>query len=295
MGSAGGTRRTALAVGAVFAMLALTAPAGAAAPEVYVSLGDSYTSGPLVLNPVGDPLDCARSDHNYPSVVANSIRPDVFRDVSCGSATTDDLRSPQRGLPLGGTNPPQFNGLSRDTTLVTMGMGGNDSSIAGTAEDCLSIDATIPTGSPCKEANTFNGVDRQFERIRQTKAKIRSAIKGIQRRSPRARILIVGYPAAVPPTGDGCWPFVPISSGDVHWLGQQLQRLNRVLIEVSRQRGVEYVNTWDRTVGHDACQPPGPRWFEGLIPTAPAFPLHPNTKGEAAMARAVLDELRQRR
>ena len=28
------------------------------------------------------------------------------------------------------------------------------------------------------------------------------------------------------------------------------------------------------------------RWFEGLVPTEPAYPLHPNAKGEASMARS---------
>ena len=278
-------------------VVTLVSPAAAVAAggpgENYVALGDSYTSAPLVLTPTGVPLDCARSDHNYPSVVARAIRPGAFRDVSCGSATTEDLRAPQHGLPLGGTNPPQFNGLRRNTTLVTMGMGGNDAGIAGTAAGCLGIDATIPRGSPCREANTVDGEDLQYQAIRDTRPKIRSAISGIQNRSPHARILIVGYPAAVPIAGDGCWPVVPISSGDVGWIESQLRRLNAVLRKTSRRYGAEYVNTWDRTIGHDACQPPVRKWFEGAIPTAPAFPLHPNTQGAASMAKSVLDKLKR--
>ena len=42
-------------------------------------------------------------------------------------------------------------------------------------------------------------------------------------------------------------------------------------------------------VGHDVCKLPPNRWFEGLVPTEPAFPLHPNAKGEASMARSVLE------
>jgi hypothetical protein len=30
--------------------------------------------------------DCGRSDHNYPSLVAQEFKPDEFSDVSCGSA-----------------------------------------------------------------------------------------------------------------------------------------------------------------------------------------------------------------
>jgi hypothetical protein len=50
-------------------VLALTGAAAQAAGGVYVALGDSYTSAPLVPNQHGDPIDCGRSDHNYPSLV----------------------------------------------------------------------------------------------------------------------------------------------------------------------------------------------------------------------------------
>ena len=54
----------------------------------YVSLGDSYTSAPLVPVPTGNPIGCGRSTNNYPSDVARVIKPSSFTDVSCGSATT---------------------------------------------------------------------------------------------------------------------------------------------------------------------------------------------------------------
>ena len=40
----------------------------------------------------------------------------MFLDVSCGWAETKHMTSPQTGLPLGGTNPPQFNALRRTST-----------------------------------------------------------------------------------------------------------------------------------------------------------------------------------
>ncbi len=52
-----------------------------------------------------------------------------------------------------------------------------------------------------------------------------------------------------------------------------------------------YVDTATPTVGHDVCALPGERWIEGLVPTAPAAPVHPNALGSAAMSRAVLATL----
>ncbi|MGW7017370.1 SGNH/GDSL hydrolase family protein, partial [Streptomyces sp. NPDC054951] len=46
----------------------------------YVALGDSYTSGPLIPRQVD--ANCARSDHNYPSIVAARLRNATFKDVS---------------------------------------------------------------------------------------------------------------------------------------------------------------------------------------------------------------------
>jgi hypothetical protein len=44
----------------------------------------------------------------------------------------------------------------------------------------------------------------------------------------------------------------------------------------------------DAAIGHDFCQPTGVKWVEGLVPTSPAAPVHPNALGERAMAQQVL-------
>jgi hypothetical protein len=90
-------------------LIALCAAASARADGgIYVALGDSYTAGPLIPNQHGDPIDCGRSDHNYPSLVAEAFKAATFVDVSCGSAETKHMTEPQTDLPLGGTNPPQY-------------------------------------------------------------------------------------------------------------------------------------------------------------------------------------------
>src|SRR5690349_14302 len=122
------TRRlaAALAIAAASAMTVTTvaAPADAAKakPKVYkeyVSLGDSWTADVVLLNAQGlpatefAPIDCAQSKVNYPRLVAKALKIKTFRDASCGSATTKDFANPQTGLPIGGTNPPQFNRLTK--------------------------------------------------------------------------------------------------------------------------------------------------------------------------------------
>ena len=58
------------------------------------------------------------------------------------------MTEPQTDLPAGGTNPPQFNGLRADATLVTVGIGGNDAGLVGVAEKCAQLGATSRPGTP---------------------------------------------------------------------------------------------------------------------------------------------------
>ena len=53
----------------------------------------------------------------------------------------------------------------------------------------------------------------------------------------------------------------------------------------------QYIDTYTDSIGHDVCKLPPDRWFEGVVPTEPAYPLHPNAKGEASMARSAIAQL----
>ena len=284
-------RRCALAV--VVGLLCCAAPAQAAGDR-YVALGDSYTSGPLIPNQVGTPIDCGRSDRNYPSVTAPALRTATFTDVSCGSAQTKHMTQPQPDLPAGGTNPPQFNALRRDTTLVTVGIGGNDAGLVGVAQNCAEMGATQPTGTACRDRYAPGGKDQVAAKIEAAKPRIAAVLNGIHQRSPQARVAIVGYPNVLPKSGN-CWPMVPLSPDDVRYIDDLIIRINTMIAGQAKANDAEFVDTYDDTIGHDVCKLPPTRWFEGLVPTEPAFPLHPNAQGEASMGRSVIKVLRRPR
>jgi lysophospholipase L1-like esterase len=275
----------------VFVVLALCCPGVAqAAGDRYVALGDSYTSGPLIPNQHGDPIDCGRSDHNYPSLTAPALSVGTFTDVSCGSAETKDMTAPQTGLPAGGTNPPQFNALRPDTTLVTVGIGGNDAGLVGVAEECAQLGATHPTGTACRDHYAPGGKDTVAAKIDSAKPKVAAVLQGIHQRSPQARVAIVGYPDVAPKSGN-CYPMVPLSSDDMRYIDELIIRINAMIAGQAAANDAEYVDTYADSIGHDVCKLPPDRWFEGLAPTEPAYPLHPNAKGEATMARSVIKVL----
>ncbi|MGH2944154.1 MAG: SGNH/GDSL hydrolase family protein [Solirubrobacteraceae bacterium] len=268
------------------AALAPAAGAGAADPGPYVALGDSFTAAPLVLNQGVTPLGCFRSDRNYPSIVAFAIGVTQFRDASCSGATTEDMT--RRQPVLLSANIPQFDALRPDATLVTVGIGGNDVGLVGAVVRCLGLGLLAPTGKSCRRAFAKKGGgDRLAGAIDATGPKIAATLDGIHARAPLARVLLVGYPN-VAPDGKGCFPLVPLSPDDLVYLDEMLRRTNSVLARQAAANGAEYVDTYSDSGGHDVCSPPGTRWFEGVVPTRLAAPVHPNAYGAAAMARSVL-------
>jgi hypothetical protein len=280
-----------LLAGAVgLALVGLALPATALArPSLYVALGDSYTAGPLIPNPTGDPIDCGRSTNNYPHIVARAIDPGRFVDVSCGSATTKNMTRPQTGLPLGGTNPPQFDALSRRVRLVTIGIGGNDMGFGDIVTTCAGLGLEGGgQGHPCADHYTSGGVNRIYKRLHNVVGpRLKRTFKGIERRSPRARLLVVGFPDPVPQP-PGCFPIVPLASGDLPFLHGVARRLDRVERRHARAAGADFVELVPGSIGHDICQPPGTKWYEGIVPTSLAYPAHPNILGEEFAARRVL-------
>jgi lysophospholipase L1-like esterase len=264
---------------------AVTAPFGTGAPH-YVALGDSYTSGPLIPDQTGSPAGCLRSNHNYPSLVAAGAGAATFTDVSCQGADTTDMTHAQ-SVPLG-TNPPQDNALSSSTTLVTLGIGGNDINFINIVINCTTLSFTDPFGHPCKDHYTSGGTDKLRQAIAATAPKVAADLQGIHADAPGARVFLAGYPVILPDSGNGCWPAVPIAFGDVPYLRGVEKALNSMLATVAAANNATYVDTYTASIGHDVCQRPGVKWVEGLIPTSPAAPFHPNALGERGMARQVL-------
>jgi hypothetical protein len=271
-------------------LLLIGAAPAAAATGPYVSLGDSYTAAPLVPSPTGNPILCGRSTNNYPSDVARAISPLSFTDVSCSSATTVDMTQAQNLYGVQ-SNPPQFNALSTADALVTIGIGGNDAGLISVAEECAKLDATTPTGTPCKNHYTASGSDPNVAAINATGPKVANVIQGVHTRAPSAKVLIVGYPDGLPTNGTVCWPFVPVTAGDVKYFNGLEQQLNQVEAGEATANNATFVDTWNSSIGHDACKPPGVAWVNGIVPTSAAFPLHPNELGEANMARQVIAAL----
>jgi len=253
----------------------------------YVALGDSFTASPLTHQQGGTPaVGCLRSAQDYPALVAAALRPASFVNVSCFGASTTDMTHRQRAA--GELQPPQLSALSAADSLVTVQVGGDDIGVGRIVTTCAALSLTSPSGDPCRQHYTAGGTDQLARAVTQTAPKVASVLEAIRQRAPHARVLLVGYPQILPASGNGCWPEVAVSRGDVPYLRGIETQLNTALAAAAAAHGVTFVNTYEASAGHDACQRPGVKWVEGLIPTSLAVPFHPNALGEQAMAREVV-------
>ncbi|WP_233515410.1 SGNH/GDSL hydrolase family protein [Marinitenerispora sediminis] len=279
----------ATALGLAGALALTSAPAQAAGlADRYVALGDSFTAGPLIPGQYGSPVFCLRSRQNYPNLVASALGADEFVDASCSGATTEHMTTSQ-SLALGTRNAPQFDSLTPDTTLVTVGIGGNDLGYGEILVKCAALSATNPIGDPCRRHYTdADGGDQLAERLDETAGKVADVLAGIRERSPNATVVVVGY-LQVLPERTGCWPTVPVARQDVPYIDRTQTRLNEVLAKAAADAGAVYVDVLER--GHDMCAASGSKWVEGIFPTQPAAPVHPNAAGMAAVGDRVVAAL----
>ena len=268
--------------------LAAAVPGASAADPSYVSLGDSFTAGPMIPLQI-PPFGCLKSDHNYPHLAAPDLRQPVFRDPSCSGAETEDMTQTQNVSP--GPNPPQFDSLDAKTKIVSIGIGGNDIGFTEIAENCSS---TTPTGHPCQDRYVVNGNDEISARIAETAPKVAAVLQGIHARSPKAAVYVVNYLPILPDSGPGCWPQVPVTDEDVPYLRAKQKELNQMLAAQAAANNAVLVDVYTAGIGHDACQIPLVRWVEPAAPASPAAPLHPNLSGMQATARVLVGTARAR-
>jgi lysophospholipase L1-like esterase len=283
-------RRTTFAglavAGACVAGVLSAAGPSSAAPAAYAALGDSYTSGPLIPDQTLDPLGCLRSTHNYPHLTAAALGL-ALTDVSCSGATTADMTAPQSTD--AGTNPAQLSAVTSADRVVTLGIGGNDIDFSGIIENCVALTPYGPTmvGLTCKSHYDAGGHDQIAAAIDALAPKVASVLGRIHQLAPHAKVFLVGYPAILPPTGTGCFPQMPLTTTDVPYLRAKELQLDAMLRTQAAHGGATYVDTYTGSVHHSSCTKESVRWVEPIIPDSAAFPVHPNARGEAALARFV--------
>jgi len=169
-------------------------------------------------------------------------------------------------------------------------LAGDDMGFMNVLNECMKLSFTDPWGSPCESHYTSGGTDQLAARVAAEAPRLTAVLQAIRTRAPSARVLLVGYPDMFPQQG-GCWPGVPVTDGDIAYLRGIEGQINSMLAQAAAATGTTFVDTYTPTIGHDFCQSMDVRDVEGLIPGSLTVPFHPNARGQAAMAAAVLAAL----
>lgn len=242
----------------------------------YVALGSSFAAGlGLGSRLAGSPIVCQRSANGYPQQLAR-LTGLSLTDMSCSGATISHvLRGGQVFL------GPQIDALGPGTRLVTLTAGGNDIAYVG---DLTAMAYQKRGGVAGYLVGKFWGgaqvvADRKFDQLR---ADMLATLREVRRRAPQARIVVVTYPAILPPSGT-CQG-LSIDEEDAALMRKVGLRLAEVTREAAQEAGATVVDMDRLSVGHDACA--AVTWVNGAAPKQGA-PFHPTLAGARATAELI--------
>ncbi|MGI4944149.1 MAG: SGNH/GDSL hydrolase family protein [Janthinobacterium lividum] len=247
------------------------------ANSYYVALGSSYAAGlGLGSRASGSPIVSQRSINGYPQQLARLLKVPSFTDMtSSGSTVRHVLHGGQ--MMLG----PQINALGPDTRLVTLTAGGNDIGYVG---DLIAMAYRNKGGVIGAAVGAFwKGAkpvgDRDFPAL---DANLRATLDEIGKRSPRAQIFVVTYPAILPSTGT-C-PTVGVTEGEATLMRSVGDLLAQMTRDAAASMGATVVDMAVLSLGHDACSKEP--WVNGFKPITGAD-FHPTFAGAQATAHAL--------
>jgi len=275
---AGALVAVALATGCVAAFGGATAGAeDELPPEVYVALGDSYSSGDGA--PPYDPApNCNRATVAWPRLLDADSASIASVDLrACGGARTTHLTAPWPENAL----PPQIPTTADPTvTLVTLTIGGNDVAFRDYLLTCILLFCTAP------DDPTYTS------RLATLQSTLESTVyPALHQAYPNARIAHVGYPRIVPPPGQPApaglcllWLTPADQAAFTGWI----DRLNATLQAATAHDGdITFVDAGSAFNGHDMCA--ATPWVNPLL--SPDSMGHPNALGQRALELTVADAL----
>jgi len=252
---------------------------GSRAPDTsgnYVALGSSFAAG-IGLGPTaaGSPVQCMRTNGGYPSRVAERTGLHLV-DMTCsGSTTTHIIDGGQ--LLLG----PQLAAVGPATKVVTITSGGNDVGYIGDLMAASGgmgrLGAYLHGPAQPAHARSYGLVADRFEAM----------ILAIRRISPGTRIILVSYPAILPPVGSCAALGISERQADVS--RAVAQQLTLATQRAAVRTGADFVDMGKASVGHDACS--NSPWTNGAK-NASGTAFHPNIAGASATADAIIAILR---
>ncbi len=263
----------------------------------YVALGDSYSSG----DGAGDYAPgtneeggCWRSENAYPERVAESN--DFAGELgffACAGQKGNAM------LDAVGSDDSQLDRLSDHTSLVTIGIGGNDLGFTSVLRTCM-------MRVPLLESNNCVGQESDIDdRMSDFDDTFVDVLEEIRDRAPDARVLVLGYPRLFPAEPESM--YYTLTTNDQAWLNEVGHGLNQQLKDAVTEidedivggddiGSVEYVNVFDALDGHEVSADEA--WINGVVwrditdgVTIDRSTFHPNAEGQAAVSQQLQQHL----
>jgi hypothetical protein len=259
----------------------------------YVALGDSYSSGdgagdydPATAEPGG----CWRSENAYPKVIGEEFDfSGSLAFYACSTHKGEDM------LGQIGTPESQIERVTENTSLVTLGIGGNDLGFTPVLRTCI-VRMPLLESSVC--VGQEEDLERRMDAFEETLAEVLGEIRD---RAPDARVLVLGYPRLFPEEPPGMYYTLTVS--DQVWLNSLAQRFNQRIrdgvYEVDgevyggrRTGSVEYVNTFSALNGYEVSAEES--WLNGIVLgqlgeglRVDRASFHPTAQGQMSIAERV--------
>lgn len=247
----------------------------------YVALGDGFAAAPYVGRTTAKD-GCQRAELNYPSQVATALGVTAFKDVSCVGATTKAITDPFRPAGAKRDVKAQIDAISKDTDLVTIGIGIED---GGLLDSMFRICAALPcTG--LVPANKFKDL------LPQIAADMTSVIREITTRAPQAYVVVVGYPELLPFDND-CKALPKMDDTQWSYANRAWRQFSTTVGSSARQAGAAYVDVRRLSEEHAPCSEHPWVNTDAAVP-GKSFAYHPKALEQRAVAEAVVAQVRTR-
>jgi hypothetical protein len=259
----------------------------------YVALGDSYSSGDGAGDYEPDTAEsggCWRSENAYPRVIAEEFDfAGALAFYACSSHKGSEM------IEQIGTSESQIERVTENTSLVTLGIGGNDLGFIPVLRTCMVRMPLLESGV-CVEQE--EDVDRRMRNFEETLTEVLGEVRD---RAPDARVLVLGYPRLFPEDPPGM--YYTLTRSDQLWLNGLAQRFNELIRDVvyrtdgdvygGRETGsVEYVNTFSSLSGHEVSAEEA--WLNGIVLgqlgeglRVDRASFHPTAQGQLSIAERV--------
>ncbi|GAA3998250.1 SGNH/GDSL hydrolase family protein [Allokutzneria multivorans] len=285
----------ALATAFVAGGLSTAAASPASGPLNVVALGDSTASGTGAgAYRDGTSGTCWRSTNSYSEVAVAKLREAgrkvEYTSVACSGAGIDDMRTTFKN------EPSQLNALKPDTNVVTLTIGANDIGY-------------VEFGGLCMQGDCSNASGPVLQKLPAMAKNLTKLIGEIKAKSPKAKVVLVGYGRQLVNGENGAAAADPICDASL-FSGAERAEGNKIVVGLdltlratAKLTGSAFVSPLADSVrptkefaGRSQCDS-APSYYRGFDALAPGQEgqeavLHLSKDGQGALGGLVAAKLR---